>query len=140
MQDASAFVSRKIPISSVGSKSGFHRLIAPPPKSVHKYHHVVPVGWQRKFAAPNEVGPFYKNVLTGGLTGAVGPGHKMSEQYANIVFDEHYRPTDSLEDRLGKIETKAFPALERLISTPSLDGEGRVRTAIPAVNNVASLV
>jgi hypothetical protein len=104
-------------------------LIAPPPKSVHKNHHVVPVGWQRKFASPNEVGPFYKNVLTGGLTGAIGPGQKMSERYANIVFDERYRPTDSLEDRLGKIETKALPALDRLISTSSLDHEGRVDIA-----------
>jgi Protein of unknown function (DUF4238) len=104
-------------------------LIAPPPKSVHKDHHVVPAGWQRKFAAPNEVGPFYKNVLTGSLTGAVGPGQKMSERYANIVFGKHYRPNDSLEDRLGKIETKALPALDRLTATSSLNRQGRVDVA-----------
>lgn len=53
----------------------------------------------------------------------------MAEEYANIVFDEFYRPSDALEDALAAIETKALPAFDRMIKTSSLDCTGRVDLA-----------
>lgn len=104
---------------------------APPPRPQFRkrVHHVVPVAWQRKFAAPGLAGPFYKNVSTGKTTGPEGPGSKMSEEYANIVFDAHYRPSDQLEDRLGSFETKTMPLFDRMIAASALDPAGRVDLA-----------
>ncbi len=53
----------------------------------------------------------------------------MSQDYANIVFDQYFRPTDELEDYLGTIETKAMPALERTITTGVMDPDARVHIA-----------
>jgi hypothetical protein len=104
---------------------------APPPASkfCKRVHHVVPVSWQEKFAAPGTVGAFYKNVLNGKTRGPEGPGQKMAEEYANIVFDGHYRPSDRLEDALGSIETKTMPLFGRMIAASALDPRGRVDLA-----------
>jgi hypothetical protein len=98
----------------------------PAPKFCKRVHHVVPVAWQRRFAAPGLPGPFYKNVLNGRTTGPEGPGSKMSEEFANIVFDAFYRPSDELEDELGVIETKTMPLFDRMIGASALDPQGRV--------------
>jgi hypothetical protein len=87
------------------------------------------VSWQEKFAPPGAVGPFYKNVLTGKTRGPEGPGQKMAEEYANIVFDAHYRPSDRLEDRLSAIETKTMPLFGRMMAASALDPTGRVDLA-----------
>jgi Protein of unknown function (DUF4238) len=87
------------------------------------------VAWQRKFAAPGTAGPFYKNLSSGRTTGPEGPGQKMAEEYANIVFDAHYRPSDKLEDALGAIETKTMPLFDRMIAASALDPQGRVDLA-----------
>jgi len=99
------------------------------PKFEKRMHHVVPVAWQRKFASMGDEGPYYRNVITGVNLNAQGPGNKMAEEYANIVFDEHFRPSDKLEDSLGAIETKAIQGLDRAISTFVIDGTARVDIA-----------
>lgn len=68
--------------------------LPPPPKFVKSSHHVVPVLWQRRFAAGGEPGPYYLNVQTGKALKPQGPGDKMAEEYVNIAFDEFYRPSD----------------------------------------------
>lgn len=100
-----------------------------PPKFCKRIHHVVPASWQEKFAAPGLVGPLYKNILTGKTHGPEGPGKKMAEEYANIVFDEHHRPSDKLEDSLASIETKVMPLFGRMIAASELDPQGRVHLA-----------
>lgn len=101
----------------------------PAPKFCKRVHHVVPASWQRRFAFPGDVGPFYKNVLSGSVSGPEGPGNKMSEEYANIVFDSYYRPSDKLEDSLGLIETKAMPLFDRMIATSVLTSSDRIDLA-----------
>lgn len=103
--------------------------LSPKPRFDKHMHHVVPKGWQRKFAQPGDAGPYYKNVLTGQSKGPEGPGDKMAEPYANILFDEYYRPSDALEDRLSKIETKALPAIERVMAAAELGTSERVDIA-----------
>jgi hypothetical protein len=103
--------------------------LPPAPRFEKKMHHVVPKAWQRKFSAPTDPGPYYKNVLTGECLPAQGPGDKMAELYANIVFDEHFRPTDKLEDTLSSKETKFFPSLDRMIATSVMDTTARIDVA-----------
>ena len=100
-----------------------------PPKFRKVLHHVVPAGWQRKFAGKGQDGPYYRNVITGENRGPEGPGQKMAEPYANTIFDPDYRPSDALEDALERIETKALPALDRLNSTGVLDTNARADVA-----------
>jgi hypothetical protein len=90
---------------------------------------VVPAAWQRRFAYPGDPGPYYRDLLTGKSLPAQGPGDKMSEQYANIVFDEYFRPSDKLEDRLSVIETRAIRSLDRTITTSIIDRDARVDLA-----------
>jgi hypothetical protein len=103
--------------------------LPPKPRFDKKMHHVVPKGWQRKFAPAGAAGPYCKNVLTGQTRGPEGPGDKMAEQYANIIFDEYYRPSDALEDQLSKIETKALPALDRVMAAGQIGTSERVDIA-----------
>jgi len=86
----------------------------PKPKFEKSSHHVVPALWQRRFAAPGDPGPYYLNVANGRKLNAQGPGDKMAEEYANIVFDQFFRPSDSLEDQLSKLETKMVRGLDTL--------------------------
>ena len=65
-------------------------------------------------------------MLTGLSRGPEGPSNKMAEEYANIVFDDFYRPSDKLEDAFGVIETKMLPAFDRMIPGDPLDPAGRV--------------
>ena len=92
-------------------------------------HHVVPASWQRRFASTADPGPYYKNVVTGACLPAQGPGQKMAEEYVNTVFDEFFRPSDALEDRLSTIETKAIPALDRTLSQSVMDPDARAALA-----------
>jgi hypothetical protein len=97
----------------------------PAPKFVKRVHHVVPAGWQKRFRGADangkdEPGPHYKNVLDGKCDGPVGPGRRMSEQYANIVFDDFYRPSDAIEDRLSLVESEAMNALDSVITTSTI--------------------
>lgn len=98
----------------------------PRPRFHKVMHHVVPKGWQRRFATPGNPGPYYKNIDTGAVLPAQGPGDKMAEPYANIVFDEHYRPSDRLEDELSARETTAMAALDRVEVTGLIDTLARV--------------
>lgn len=104
--------------------------LPPPPKFVKSSHHVVPVLWQRRFAAGGEPGPYYLNVQTGKALKAQGPGDKMAEEYVNIVFDEFYRPSDLLEDQLSRIETSVARGLDRLIQAGEIDDDARVDIAM----------
>ena len=100
-----------------------------PPKFEKKSHHVVPVGWQKLFAAPGAVGPCYRNVVSGKCLPPQGPGDKMAEPYANIVFDAFFRPSDKLEDNLSEKENKAIPELVRAASQGVIDRNARVSIA-----------
>lgn len=102
----------------------------PLPKFEKSSHHVVPALWQRRFSAPGDTGPYYLNVVTKQALSAQGPGSKMAEPYANIVFDKYFRPSDSLEDRLSKLETKMVRGLDNLIGTGVLDDATRVDVAM----------
>ena len=102
----------------------------PAPKFEKSNHHVVPALWQRRFSASGDPGPYYLNVVTKQALSAQGPGSKMAEPYANIVFDEHFRPSDSLEDRLSKLETKMVRGLDALIATEVLDDATRIDIAM----------
>ncbi|WP_093087905.1 DUF4238 domain-containing protein [Sphingobium sp. AP50] len=104
--------------------------ISTAPKFEKKHHHVVPKLWQKRFADPEEDGPYYLNLMTGQKLPAQGPGDKMSEEYANIVFDEHFRPSDELEDRFSKIEGLVATGLDRLIKTGAMDRDARVDIAM----------
>ncbi len=99
------------------------------PKFEKRMHQVVNVAWQRKFASACDPGPYYRNVITGHTLNAQGPGDKMAEEYANIVFDEHFRPSDKLEDDLSTKETKAIQGLGRTIATSVIDSTARVDIA-----------
>lgn len=104
--------------------------LPPTPKFVKKHHHIVPVLWQKRFKAPGDPGPYYLNVKTGERLPPQGPGNKMSEEYANIEFDDFFRPSDALEDHLGTLETKMVAGLDRCIATGELDGDARVDVAM----------
>ena len=54
----------------------------------------------------------------------------MAEDFANIVFDEFFRPSDVLEDRLSVIETKAIPALDRVVQDRRIEPSDRVDIAM----------
>ncbi len=95
--------------------------LIPPPKFEKRIHHVVPQGWQRRFRGTDsngntEPGPYYKNILSGQCLGPIGPGNRMAKEYANIVFDEFYRPSDAVEDRLSVAETRGINALSNVIA------------------------
>lgn len=96
-----------------------------PPKFQKRIHHVVPAFWQRHFSFPGEQGPYYKNIISGQTYDAQGPGEKMSEEYGYIVFDEHFRPSDALEDHLSNIEAKASQGISRAISKAIIDTDAR---------------
>jgi hypothetical protein len=100
------------------------------PKFDKKHHHVVPKLWQKRFADPGQDGPYYLNVVTGQKLPAQGPGDKMSEEYANIVFDEHFRASDELEDRFSKIEGLVVTGLDRIIKSGVMDRDARVDIAM----------
>ena len=93
----------------------------PPPQFEKKSHHVVPAGWQRWFFAMGGNGErasagYYKDIVWGRRLGPIGVGERIAQEYANIVFDAHYRPTDELEDRLAKVEGKAISGLDRVVA------------------------
>lgn len=73
---------------------------------------------------------YYKDLTSGKVFGPVGPGIKMSEDYANIVFDEHFRPSDALENRLAVMESKAIPALDRIVQIRRVGPEERMDLAV----------
>lgn len=100
------------------------------PKFDKRDHHVVPVLWQRRFASPGDNGPYYLNVETGQTLSLVGPGKKMSEPYANIVFDEFYRPSDALEDTLATLESTVVQGLDSLDKTGVMEDAARVDIAM----------
>lgn len=107
----------------------------PPPKFKKQVHHVVPKGWQRRFFAMNaatgvrdKVG-YYRDVEAGRNYGPEGPGDKMAEDYAYIVFDDHYRPSDDLEDRIAALESSVLPALDRIASSGRIEPFDRVDVA-----------
>lgn len=104
--------------------------LPPKPKFEKVNHHVVPALWQRRFTAPGDPGPYYLNVKTGQALNAQGPGEKMAEQYVNIVFDAFYRPSDGLEDRLAKLETKMVRGLDSLLVTGVMNDSARVDIAM----------
>ena len=54
----------------------------------------------------------------------------MSEPYANIVFDEFYRPSDVLEDRLATLESKVVRGLDSLDKAGVMDDNARVDIAM----------
>jgi hypothetical protein len=99
------------------------------PKFEKRMHHVVPVAWQKRFALPGDRGPYYLNVRTGKKLNAQGPAKKMAEEYANIVFDEYFRPSDKLEDSLSATETKTMEGLDRTIATSIMDPTARLDIA-----------
>lgn len=104
--------------------------IPPAPKFQKRIHHIVPVFWQNAFAAPGEVGPWYKNIKTGKRLNPQGPGEKMAVELANIVFDEYYRPSDRLENQFSEIETKASVGLAFLEKNKSFDENSRCDIAM----------
>ena len=53
----------------------------------------------------------------------------MSAEYANIVFDDYYRPSDALEDELAVNETKAIRALDRVIGSSEIGPDEHVDLA-----------
>ncbi|RTL85752.1 MAG: DUF4238 domain-containing protein [Hyphomicrobiales bacterium] len=101
----------------------------PAPKFEKHTHHVVPAAWQKRFTSAGDAGPYYRNVITQENLNAQGPGNKMSEEYAYIVFDEYFRPSDRLEDRLSTLEAKAIQGLDRTIATSVIDALARVDIA-----------
>ena len=105
------------------------------PKFEKKYHHVVPQAWQRRFypmaaAVERATVGYYKDLTSGKVFGPVGPGMKMAEDYANIVFDEHFRASDALEDQLSVIEGRAIPALDRVVQNRSVGPQERIDLAM----------
>jgi hypothetical protein len=105
------------------------------PKHEKIVHHVVPRGWQRRFFPTLATGQrasagHYKDILSGKIFGPVGPGEKMAEDFANIVFDEFFRPSDALEDRLSFIEARAIPALDRIVQNQRIEPGDRVDIAM----------
>lgn len=104
--------------------------LPPAPKFEKRVHHVVPQLWQKRFKAPGDPGPYYLNVQTGANLPPQGPGDKMAEEYTNIVFDEFFRPSDSLEDHLSTLEGKMVAGLDRIIATGEMDREARIDVAM----------
>jgi hypothetical protein len=100
----------------------------PAPRFEKRVHHVVPASWQRRFAGPAGIA-FYKNVKTGRNSGPEGPGNKMSAEYANIVFDKFYRPSDMIENVLGEIETISLRAIDRVLNTRTVAKSERIDIA-----------
>lgn len=99
-------------------------------KIIKRKHHVVPVSWQDRFSPDwPKSGAYYKNISTKKCYGPVGPGNKMMEEYANIVFDKNYRPSNQVEDRLGEIETKSGHFFKRIIETGSINSRDKVDLA-----------
>lgn len=94
----------------------------------------MPQGWQRRFRGTNasgnaDPGPYYKNIITNERLGPIGPGNRMSEEYANIVFDEFYRPSDSIEDRLSVDETRGINALNNVMVASRISPADKVDLA-----------
>jgi len=54
----------------------------------------------------------------------------MSEEYANIVFDELYRPSDRLEDVLGDIENKIAKGLDELTKSGKIEKNTKIDMAM----------
>ena len=104
--------------------------LPPEPKFEKSVHHVVPVFWQRRFAGQGDPGPYYKNVLTNRGLNAQGPGSKMAEEYANIGFDDFFRPSDDLENQLSKLETIFVRGLDTLIKNGEITDSSRVDIAM----------
>jgi hypothetical protein len=93
-----------------------------PPKFEKEQHHIVPAGWQRRFFPRSPLGAlgrtgFYKDVRSGRLIGPEGPGQKMSEEWANTVFDRHFRPSDAVEDWCSTIETPCLRTIDEIAAT-----------------------
>lgn len=92
------------------------------PKFEKKMHHIVPQGWQRRFFfrhAGGGVGRtgYYKDVQDERILGPEGPGDKMSVEWANIVFDEHFNPSDEVEDLCSRIEGHYLPIIDQIAAT-----------------------
>lgn len=99
------------------------------PKFEKRVHHVVPKFWQKHFSDSSKPGPYYRNTLDGRNLGPVGPGDKMSGEYVYLIFDEYFRPSDELEDRISRQEEKCSNGLRRLISGNKLDSEAQIDIA-----------
>jgi len=53
----------------------------------------------------------------------------MAEEYAFVIFDSHYRPSDELEDRLAACESWLLPAIDRVASSGRIEPFDRVDIA-----------
>ena len=53
----------------------------------------------------------------------------MSEEYVNIVFDNYFRPSDALEDRLANYEGREMKALDGAISAARIESCDKVDLA-----------
>jgi hypothetical protein len=53
----------------------------------------------------------------------------MAEPYANLIFDQYYRQSDELEDKLSRYESWAMNALDRVIATGIIGAAERVDLA-----------
>jgi hypothetical protein len=89
------------------------------PKFEKKVHHIVSAGWQRRFFFRDRFGAlgrtgFYKDIRAGPVVGPMGPGDKMSEKWANIVFDDRFRPSDAIEDWCSTIETSCMRTIDNI--------------------------
>jgi hypothetical protein len=93
-------------------------------------HHVVPVSWQKIFAANGHKGKaFYRNVLTKKSDGPIGPKNRMKEDYANVLFDPNGLALKDLEVRLGRLETQTMPVLKTVIATNCIHPNQRILVA-----------
>jgi hypothetical protein len=95
------------------------------PKFEKKIHHIVPQGWQRRFfsrGADGAIGRtgYYMDVRKGLIVGPIGPGEKMSEEWANIVFDEHFNPSDAVEDWCSHLEDYSLTLIDRIAASRAI--------------------
>lgn len=111
-------------------------MLGPDPKFEKRVHHIVPQSWQRRFfpvdPATNERATtgYYLDLSSNRMLGPLGPGMRMSEDYGYIVFDEYFRPSDQLEDRISQIESQAIPALDRVTASHSITPGDRIDISV----------
>lgn len=90
----------------------------PPPKSEKKNQHFVPRNWLSRFAGLN--GSVY--CLRDETIRVVSVANIMSGDWIYTLFDEWWRPSDVLEDKLGNIEgcaDKLFSSLHSVSRAPT---------------------
>ena len=109
---------------------GRYTLFRNSPKFEKRMHHVVPAAWQRRNSRQQgnrdhfiETLPLVKICLRRVL------GTRWRRNIANIIFDEYFRPSDRLEDKLSAIESKAIQGLDQTIATSVIDKGARVDIA-----------